>query len=172
MEGLFFKKAATFVDDNMTPCSYSRHAIEQLNAMDVRLQEKNVNGDDLNFVRNVGVLLTCAWEDWLDGGSEDRLTERGRQHKKELQDLETLLPGIIASVQKHVMTESVSLEVAEISTHSALQLTSKLEEARNDAQMLEQRLVSIISEMRGGSGSAKRAYPGPLHVYLQTLKEL
>ncbi len=129
----------------MMVCSYSNYVLVQLKAIHVRLQEKTVKHDDLYFLKNIGALLKCEWEDWFSGASKSRLSERGKVHQETLRELEMLLPGIIVHVDKHLTTESVLPEVVEISTPSVVQPTSKLEEARNDAQILEQNLAGIIS---------------------------
>ena len=65
---------------------------------------------------------------------------------------------------KIVLQESVDAPLA-------LQLTSKLEQARSEAAMLEQILDEILREMRGETGPRKRA-AGRLDVCLRVLKEL
>ena len=99
MKGVFFVKAATFINENMMPCSYGTYEENELKAMNV----------------------------WLDKERKDRLSERGKTHQEKFQELEKLFPQIFEQVEKHLTTESVLPEVVEIFTPSVVQVTSKLE---------------------------------------------
>ena len=170
MQGVFFKKAVTFICDTMMSCSFATHIVHELEAINLRLTEKKQNQTDLYFLRNLEVLLQCSWQDWLKEESQpDRLSERGKAHQRTMQELETLLPQIIEDAENNLTTESVLQETGDVP--SALQFTLKLEHARSEAEMLEQHLGAIIREMRGETGSRKRV-AGQLDACLRVLKEL
>ena len=169
MQGLFFNKAAAFIGETMTPCSFARHTVNELEAINVRLTQKKQNQTDLYFLKNLQVLFQCSWQDWLQEDSPDRLSERGKAHQRTMQELETLLPQIIADAENNLTTESVLQETGDVP--SALQLTLKLEHARSEAATLEQSLGAILREMRGETASRKRGV-SPLAVCLRELKEL
>ena len=170
MQGVFFKKAAAFIGDTMTPCSFATHTVNELEAINVRLTQKKQNQTDLYFLKNLQVLFQCSWQDWLQEDSQpNRLSTRGQEHQRTMQELETLLPEIIEDAEKNLTTESVLQETGDVP--SALQLTSKLEHARSEAAMLEQSLGAILREMRGETGTRKRV-AGQLDACLRVLKEL
>ena len=170
MQGVFFKKAVTFICDTMMPCSFATHIVDEMEAINVRLTQKKQNQTDLYFLKDLQVLFQCSWQDWLKEESRpDRLSERGKGHQRTMQELETLLPQIIEDAENNLTTESVLQETGDVP--SALQLTSKLEHARSEAAMLEQSLGAILREMRGETASRKRGV-SPLAVCLRELKEL
>ena len=163
-------KAAAFIRDTMMPCSFATHIVKELEAINVRLTEKKHNQTDLYFLRNLEVLLKCSWQDWLKEESRpDHLSERGKEHQRTMQELETLLPTIIEDAENNLTADSVLKETGDVP--SALQLTLKLEHAWSEAEMLKQNLGAILREMRGETGTRKRV-AGSLDAYLRILKEL
>ena len=170
MQRVFFEKAAAFISETMTPCSFATHIVNEMEAINVRLTNKKQNQTDLYFLKDLQVLFQCSWQDWLKEESRsDRLSERGKGHQRTMQELETLLPQIIADAENNLTTESVLQETGDVP--SALQLTSKLEHARSEAAMLEQSLGAILREMRGETGTRKRV-ADQLKACLRVLKEL
>jgi len=155
MQGVFFKKAATFIRDTMNECSFTTYVVNELKTVNERLEAKKQNQADIYFLKNLGVLFNCSWQDWLNGESrKDRLSERGKQHLLVMQDLEQLLPQIIEDAEKTLARDSVVPEV--VDGPVGLELTLKLEQARKEAEMLHQNLDGIIREIRGESVERKR----------------
>ena len=84
-----------------------------------------------------------------------------------MQELEQSLPQIIEEAEKNLAIVSVVPEV--VDGPVVLELTSKLEQARNEAEMLHQNLDEIIREIRGESVERKSAR---LRACLHSLKGL
>ena len=170
MQRVFFDKAATFLRDTAMENSYQTYVVKELTRVRERLEEKKQNQADLYFLRNLQVLFECSWQDWLkDEDRKDRLSERGKQHERVKQELEAALPEIIKEAEKNLAVDSVVSEV--VDGHVGLELTSKLEQARSEAEMLHQSLDEIIREMRGESVERKRTALS-LHACLHVLKAL
>ncbi len=151
-------------------CSYTKYIVNELKTLNVRLEGKKQKQTDIYFLNNLGVLLKCSWEDWLKEESrKDRLSERGKQHLLVMQELAQSLPQIIEEAEKNLAVDSVVSEI--VDGHVGSELTSKLEQARNEAEMLHQSLENIIREMRGESVDRKRAAFN-LHACLDILKAL
>ena len=170
MQRVFFEKAATFLRDTGLENSYQTYVVKELTTVRERLEEKKQNQADLYFLRNLQVLFECSWQDWLkDEDLKDRLSDRGKQYLVVMKELEAVLPEIIKETEKNLAVDSVVSEI--VDDHVGSELTSKLEQARNEAEMLHQSLENIIREMRGESVDRKRAAFN-LHACLDILKAL
>ena len=171
MESTFFTDAAKFIRETMDACAYAERAESHLVEMEKRWNENTMNEVDLYFLKNLGVLLRCALQDFgcndtnqrrKNSNSDRNCMEKERKTEK----LESLLPGIIQKFDIHLATQSF--------LPPAVHLTSKLEQARNEAQMLERSLDQIIYEIKGESGDRKRPFgsTGSMDLCLQALKSL
>jgi hypothetical protein len=100
MESTFFTDAAKFIGETMDAFAYAERAESHLVEMEKRWNKNTMNEVDLYFLKNLGVLLRCALQDFGCNDTNQRRknsnSDRNCMEKeKKAVKLESLLPGII-----------------------------------------------------------------------------
>lgn len=139
----------------MKECAYAGRLETEMLELETRLNAKRVTETDLYFLKNIGVLVECALEDYGCNDKEQRRQNNAFERNCALQDrdsekVKSALPVMIREVETQLAVQSV--------VPSGGHLQFRLEEVRQQAHALEESLAGIISDASGGETHRKKPF--------------
>lgn len=141
MESSLFEDTVTFIRETMKENAYAERVESELLELEARLTESRVTGADLYFLKNVGVLVDCALQDYdvQDAKTRQWNPNFDRNCLMKVREAEKLKSGLAKMIQK---VETV-LVVESVADGGSLRV--RLEEVRAS-------LAGIIGDISGGGG--------------------
>jgi hypothetical protein len=165
----FFGTATKFLCDTMNECHYLTYANNYLFEISVCWDGHSnpLTKLHLYFLKNLGMLLTCAFDDFTDhAGSSLRLKTSILLYQTQKTQLEMALPAIIEQLETKLATDALAPAETDIS--------SRLEAASVLVLQLQQSLAGMQSQVKDEAASHKRPRTqstelGAMHACLQRI---